>query len=121
MRGKKVTIWSCYIRTFVLLLGAMTTKQTPIELAESLLDDCNWHDRGCEFFSSCLSCPLPHCIEDEPRGRQRLKLLNRASQMAQLKRQGKSSAEIAELFHVSKRTVQRALSPRKATGGVRNE
>jgi transposase len=48
-------------------------------------------------------------------------MLARASQMAQLRRQGKSTAEVAELFHVSKRTVQRVLSSFKATGGVRSE
>jgi len=105
----------------VLLVRAMTTNQKIPEFVESLPDDCNWQDRGCDLFPSCLSCPLPRCIEDEPRGRQRLKLLTRASQMAQLKRQGKSSVEIANLFHVSKRTVQRAISSGKATGGVRNE
>jgi hypothetical protein len=99
---------------------AMTTAQTTPEL-EPLPDDINWKDRGCELFSACLSCPLPRCIEDEPRGKQRLRMLARASQMAQLRRQGKSTAEVAELFHVSKRTVQRVLSSFKATGGVRNE
>ena len=98
----------------------MTTTQATTDL-ELLPDDINWKDRGCEFFSACLSCPLPRCIEERPRGKQRLRMLARASQMAQLKRQGRSTAEIAKLFNVSKRTVQRVLSPRKATGGVRNE
>ena len=86
-----------------------------------LPDDSNWKDNGCELFSACLSCPLPNCVEEEPRGKQRLRLLARAERMAELRRQGKSTGEIAELFRVSRRTVQRVLSSRKATGGVRNE
>ena len=33
---------------------------------------CRYHDEGCEFASSCLNCPLPLCVHDEPGGRQRL-------------------------------------------------
>lgn len=37
-------------------------------------------------------------------------MLDRASQMAKLKQEGKSSEEIAGIFGVSHRTVQRALT-----------
>ena len=94
----------------------MTSSRLIPEL-ELLPDDINWQDSGCELFPSCLNCPLPRCIEEEPRGKQRLRMLARANRMAQLKRQGKSTAEIAGLFKVSQRTVQRALS-RTATGGA---
>jgi DNA-binding NarL/FixJ family response regulator len=74
-----------------------------------LPDEIAWRDEGCEFFPSCLNCPLPQCVEDEPRGQQRLRMAARKRRMAELRRSGKSVKEIAELFGVSRRTVQRAL------------
>lgn len=73
----------------------------------------NWRDGGCDLNPSCLSCPLPKCIEEEPRGRQRRRLDGRSSAMKLMRRQGKSVREIAGTFMVSVRTVQRALQGRK--------
>ena len=78
-----------------------------------LPDEIEWRDEGCEFFPSCLNCPLPKCVEDEPRGQQRLRMAARKRRMAELRRRGKSVKEIAELFGVSRRTVQRALKNQK--------
>ena len=74
----------------------------------------NWRDEGCELFSSCLNCPLSYCIEEVPRGKQKLRLLDRAGQMADIRYQGKSTEEIARIFGVSGRTVQRALAKARA-------
>lgn len=79
-------------------------------------DDINWKDNGCDLNPACLSCPLPRCIEEEPRGKQKLRMLARASHMAQLKRQGKSTREIAALFNISQRTVQRVLAAGESPG-----
>jgi len=73
-------------------------------------ENINWRDEGCELFSSCLNCPLPYCIEEVPRGKQRFRILGRADQMAEIKYKGKTTAEIARIFGVSGRTVQRALA-----------
>jgi len=81
-----------------------------------LPEEVNWRDEGCGVFPSCLNCPLPRCVEEESRGHQRLKMKARNRRMAELRRGGKSVKEIAELFGVSQRTVQRALSPRKSHG-----
>ena len=78
-----------------------------------LPDKVEWRDGGCEFFPSCLNCPLPKCVEDEPRGQQRLRMAARKRRMEELRRRGKSVKEIAELFGVSRRTVQRALKNQK--------
>jgi hypothetical protein len=74
-----------------------------------LPDQIDWRDEGCEFFPSCLNCPLPKCVEDEPRGQQRLRMATRKRRMAELRRSGKSVTEIAGFFGVSRRTVERAL------------
>jgi len=80
-----------------------------------LPDEFPYQDRGCELFPSCLSCPLSRCVEEEPWGRERFVKRRRAERMLALKREGKSSAEIARVFKVSARTVQRSLRKAEAT------
>jgi AraC-like DNA-binding protein len=71
---------------------------------------CHYPDEGCEFAESCLNCPLPMCVYDEPGGRRRLLKRRRAQEMARLfTREGKGIRELAAIFGVSQRTVQRAL------------
>ena len=83
---------------------------------DSLPEEINWRDEGCEVFGSCLNCPLPRCVEEELRGQQRLRLAVRNRRMAELRRSGKSVKYIAGLFGVSRRTVQRALRLKKSRG-----
>lgn len=71
---------------------------------------CRYRDEGCELADSCLNCPFPQCIYDQPRGRQRWLKKLRAREMARLFTiRGKGLKELAEMFGVSRRTVQRAL------------
>ncbi len=71
---------------------------------------CRYRDEGCEFSESCLNCPLPLCVYDEPGGRQRVRLRQRAREMARIARtDGVGTKELAKMFGVSQRTVQRAL------------
>ena len=71
---------------------------------------CHYQDEGCEFADSCLDCPFPKCIYDEPGGRQRWLKRLRAKEMARLfTTKGKGIKELALMFGVSQRTVQRAL------------
>ena len=77
---------------------------------------CRYRDGGCEFASSCLDCPFPRCIYDEPRGRQRWQKRLRDKEITNLfTREGKEVKELALMFGVSQRTVQRAL------GRIRHE
>ena len=71
---------------------------------------CQYNDAGCEFSKSCLNCHLPVCVYDEPGGKQRLLKRQRAAEMARLcTQENKSIGELAQLYEVSTRTVQRAL------------
>ena len=70
---------------------------------------CHYHDEGCEFADSCLNCPLPMCVYDEPRGKQRFLKRQRAGEMARLFTEGKGTRELAQIFGVSQRTIQRTL------------
>lgn len=77
---------------------------------------CRYQDEGCELSDSCLHCPFPRCIYDQPGGRQRwLKGLRDREMVRLFTTEGKGIKELALMFGVSQRTVQRAL------GRVKNE
>lgn len=74
----------------------------------------HYRDEGCEFADSCLNCPFEKCIYDEPRGRQRYIKRLRAKEIARLfTTGGKGIKELALMFGLSQRTVQRALKRAK--------
>ncbi|UCH43489.1 MAG: helix-turn-helix domain-containing protein [Dehalococcoidales bacterium] len=78
---------------------------------------CRYQDDGCELAtaylggkSCCLNCPFSRCVYDEPGGKQRMIKRLRAREMARLfNTEGKRIWELAAMFGVSRRTVQRAL------------
>lgn len=71
---------------------------------------CRYQDEGCELTDSCLNCPFPSCIYDEPRGKQRLLKRHRDREIVRFfKKEGKGIKELAARFGISQRTVQRAL------------
>ncbi|MFC2001792.1 hypothetical protein ACFLUZ_04735 [Chloroflexota bacterium] len=71
---------------------------------------CQYRDEGCELADSCLNCPFPQCIYDEPRGRQHLFKKLRDGEIVKLFiSEGKEVKELALMFGLSRRTVQRAL------------
>ena len=75
---------------------------------------CRYQDDGCDLASSCLDCPFPHCIYEQPRGRQRWLKKSREREMIRLfTTGGKGIKELAVIFGVSQRTVQRALKRAK--------
>ena len=77
---------------------------------------CHYQDEGCEFANFCLHCPFPQCIYEQPRGRQRwLKKLRAGEVMRLFTTEGKGVKELATIFGVSQRTIQRALK------GTKNE
>ena len=55
----------------------------------------NWRDTGCQLHPSCLACPLARCVEEVPRGRQRLRMNGRAGAMAELRKQGRTVRQVA--------------------------
>jgi len=71
---------------------------------------CHYRDEGCEFAGSCLNCPFPKCIYEEPRGRQRwLKGQRDREIVRRFYIEGRGVKELALMFNVSQRTVQRSL------------
>ena len=77
---------------------------------------CHYQDNGCEFADSCLNCPFLKCIYDEPGGKRHYIKRRRDKEILGLfTTGGKGIRELATMFGVSQRTVQRALKR------VRNE
>ncbi len=75
---------------------------------------CKYRDGGCDLAGSCLNCPFPQCIYEQPRGRQHwLKRLREKEMVRLLTTEGKEVRELATMFSVSQRTVQRALKRMK--------
>jgi hypothetical protein len=69
-----------------------------------------YRDEGCGLFPSCLSCPLPRCRYDEQvEGKRPAKSLRNDEIMAQRESGDMSVAELADIFGVSKRTIQRII------------
>jgi hypothetical protein len=78
--------------------------------ADTLPENINYRDDGCEVSFSCLVCPLPICKFDDPGWLQRETRQSRDEAMITARRlETLSVAQIAERFEVSTRTVHRVL------------
>lgn len=84
----------------------MVSDESDLDL---LPEYCRYQDDGCEFADSCLNCPFPECIYAQPGGRQQWLKRLRDKEVLQLHTQGKGVKELAEMFGVSQRTIQRIL------------
>jgi hypothetical protein len=66
-------------------------------------------DKGCKLAESCLKCPFPVCVYEQPRGKRSWLKRQRDKEIVRLFAEGKRVKELAKSFGVSRRTVQRAL------------
>ncbi len=85
---------------------------------------CHYQDEGCDLADFCLNCPFPKCVYDEHGGKQHWLKRLRAREMTRLfTTEGKGIKELALMFDVSQRTVQRALkvASGESRGVERNE
>ena len=85
-----------------------------LEISQEVLDlppeYCHYRDEGCDLADSCLNCPFPRCIYDQSRGKQKwLKKLRDGEIVRLANTEGKEVKELAIMFRISERTVQRAL------------
>jgi hypothetical protein len=77
---------------------------------DPLPEQCHYRDEGCELSSSCLDCPLPRCIYEEPGGRQQRLRRQRDEEIRRLfQREERDAQRLAQRFGVSKRTVYRIV------------
>jgi transposase-like protein len=78
-------------------------------MLDSLPELWHYRDEGCALYPSCLHCPFPRCLDDEPRGRQRHGLDQRRQETVRLQSEGKTTRQMAAILGVSQRTIQRML------------
>ena len=79
-------------------------------IQDLLPEQIRYKDEGCDLASSCLHCPYEECIYDKPGGKRHWMKEERSAEMIRLHlREGKTVKELAVMFGVSRRTVQRAL------------
>ncbi|MBN2076375.1 MAG: helix-turn-helix domain-containing protein [Dehalococcoidales bacterium] len=77
---------------------------------DPLPEHVGYKDEGCDLANSCLNCPYEECIYDKPGGKRRWMKKERSAEMIRLHtEEGKAVRELAAIYGVSKRTVQRAL------------
>jgi predicted HTH domain antitoxin len=75
-----------------------------------LPEHIQYKDEGCDMSPSCLSCPLQSCVYDAPHGKQAILKRRRNDEILRVYRQEHPSlGEMARIFKVSIRTVQRVL------------
>lgn len=75
---------------------------------------CHYQDKGCEFADFCLDCPFSECLYAQPGGRQRwLKTLRDEAVLRMFTIRGKTVKDLALMFGVSRRTIQRILKQAK--------
>ena len=68
---------------------------------------CQYKDEGCDLADSCLECPFPQCVYEQPGGKQHwLKKLRDREIAGLFTGESKGIKELASMFGVSQRTVQ---------------
>ncbi|MSQ15700.1 MAG: sigma-70 family RNA polymerase sigma factor [Dehalococcoidia bacterium] len=78
---------------------------------ELLPEQTGYRDDGCYVHPHCLTCPLPHCIYDEPDGgRAMLKELRDQKLLDAYHKEGLDVDTLAQRFGISKRSVYRIIS-----------
>ncbi len=78
--------------------------------ADTLPENTNYRDDGCDISRSCLDCPLPVCKFDNPGWMRRASRHRRDESVVQARRvEGLGVVELADRFKLSSRTIHRIL------------
>ena len=77
---------------------------------DSLPEQMDYPDMGCDAAAHCLECPLPRCRYDVPGGIRVLRNVPRDAGIREARARGESVALIGARFGVSRRTVFRVLA-----------
>ena len=83
----------------------MTKGRGPVR--EPIEPRYNPHDDGCEIAKSCLDCPLPECVYDNPAGVQKARKIMADQPIIQALKEGQHPREIARTFGCTERNVYR--------------
>ena len=80
--------------------------------SDALPEHVDFLDRGCEFSSSCLRCPLERCRYEAPGGSRALRQSPRDRALRQRREEGAPFDVLAAEFGLSRRSVFRILALR---------
>ena len=72
-------------------------------------EDSNYFDTGCKYSPTCLNCPLPICIYDDPNFFKNFIKESRDKSIFQDYEKGMSVKELSIKYEVSIRTIQRSI------------
>ncbi len=71
---------------------------------------CLYRDEGCELAPSCLNCPFPLCVYDDPVLARRYLINQRNRDMALRRQAGFFVSDIAREFGLSRGTASRGIA-----------
>lgn len=74
---------------------------------DTLPENTRYPDQGCRMSDTCLACPLPVCIEDDPTLNWRLSRAARDGAIVKAYAAGATVPQLAADYGVSTRTVHR--------------
>jgi len=96
------------IRTNV-LINMTSYYKNELKNHELSSEDSNYFDTGCKYSPTCLNCPLPICIYDDPNFFKNFIKESRDKSIFQDYEQGMSVKELSLKYGVSIRTIQRSI------------
>ena len=77
--------------------------------SDTLPENTNYQDNGCDISQSCLNCHLTLCKYDDDKFSVGKNKLNRDKEIYQLNSEGKSILDLSRKYNLSKRTIQRSI------------
>ena len=77
--------------------------------SDTLPENTNYKDNGCDISKSCLDCHLTLCKYDNDEYSAGKNKLNRDKEIYQLNSEGKSIIDLSKQYNLSIRTIQRSI------------
>ena len=96
------------IRTNV-LINMTSYYKNELKNHELSSEDSNYFDTGCKYSPTCLNCPLPICIYDDPNFFKNFIKESRDKSIFQDYEKGMSVKELSIKYEVCIRTIQRSI------------
>ena len=77
--------------------------------SDTLPENTNYQDNGCDISQSCLNCHLTLCKYDDDKFSVGKNKLNRDKEIYKLNSEGKSITDLSKKYNLSIRTIQRSI------------
>ena len=77
--------------------------------SDTLPENTNYKDNGCDISQSCLNCHLTLCKYDDDKFSVGKNKLNRDKEIYKLNSEGKSITDLSKKYNLSIRTIQRSI------------